>query len=76
MKWRSKVTGTELAWVRDSWEKDRYVVTCSFVEHKGPVKSDSWDWLRLPYSDFVEAFERVEDEEPIREGMYDGWDTE
>ncbi len=76
MKWRSKVTGAELAWVRDSWEQDKYIVVCSFVDSKDPIVQNSWEWIRLSYPEFVEAFEKVEDEKPIREGMYDGWDTE
>ena len=61
MKWRSKATGVELAWVRDSWEKNEYLVVCSFSEMKEPIAQDSWEWIRLPYLKFVEAFERVED---------------
>ena len=61
MKWRSKATGVELAWVRDSWEKNEYLVVCSFNEMKEPIAQDSWEWIRLPYLKFVEAFERVED---------------
>ncbi len=76
MKWRSKATGVELAWVRDSWEKGEYKVVCSFTPSKEPIAEDSWEWIRLSYSQFIEAFEKVEDEKPIIEGMYDGWDTE
>ena len=60
MKWKSKVTGEELAWVRDSWEKNKYIVVCSFVDSKDPVAQDSWEWIRLSYSEFIEAFEKVE----------------
>ena len=60
MKWRSKITGAELSWVRDGWEKDKYIVVCSFKDSKEPIPEDSWEWMRLSYLDFIEAFEKVE----------------
>ncbi len=70
MKWRSKATGTEFE-AYDSFQpaqKSYWVMLKpEGSEHYGPY---------LTYAELIEAFEKVEDEEPIREGMYDGWDTE
>lgn len=68
MKWRSKVTG-QVCQVRDGWNLNQeYYVGLTFKNWE-----DTSSWIRLRYSDFIEAFEKVEE---IREGMYDGWDTE
>lgn len=56
MKWRSKATGVEPAWVRDSWDAQKYLVAISF-----DGSYDAHEWIRIPYSEFIEAFERVED---------------
>jgi len=70
-KWRSKVTGVECE-VRDGWnEREQYSVVLSFTGFE-----NTSSWIRLSYPQFIEAFERVEDDEPIKEGIYDGWDTE
>ncbi len=70
-KWKSKVTGVECE-VRDGWnEREEYSVVLSFSGFE-----NTSSWIRLSYPQFIEAFERVEDDEPIKEGMYDGWDTE
>jgi len=70
-KWRSKVTGVECE-VRDGWnQREEYSVVLSFTGFE-----NTSSWIRLSYSQFIEAFERVEDDEPIKEGIYDGWDTE
>lgn len=55
MKWKSKATGTELAMVRDGWDSQKYLVTISFSD-----TNDSHNWIRLPYNEFIEAFEKVE----------------
>jgi len=69
-KWRSKVTGQEID-VRDGWnDAGEYVVTLSFTGFE-----NTSSWIRLSYSDFIEAFEKVE-QKPVQEGIYDGWDTE
>ena len=72
MKWRSKATGVEYD-VYDAWTSAQYGYRVSLkltgekATQGGPI---------LTYSELAEAFEKVEDEKPIREGMYDGWDTE
>ncbi len=54
-KWRSKITGQELAWVRDGWDREaNYYITFSFTEVE-----NTDGWIRLSFKDFVEAFERV-----------------
>lgn len=56
-KWRSKVTGVECE-VRDGWnEREEYSVVLSF---NGFENTSSW--IRLSYSEFIEAFEKVEDD--------------
>ena len=70
-KWRSKVTQQECE-VRDGWDtQENYSVVLSFTGFE-----NTSSWIRLSYSQFIEAFERVEDNEPVKEGIYDGWDTE
>ena len=56
MKWRSKATGVELAWVRDSWGDQKYLVAASFTD-----TNDSHEWIRCSYLEFIEAFEKVEE---------------
>jgi hypothetical protein len=70
MKWRSKATGVAYE-AYDSFKPtwDGYFVALKAENEKIPA-------VYMTYSNLIEAFERVEDEEPIREGMYDGWDTE
>jgi hypothetical protein len=70
-KWRSKVTKAECE-VRDGWDtQENYSVVLSFTGFE-----NTSSWIRLSYSQFIEAFERAEDNEPVKEGIYDGWDTE
>ena len=75
-KWKSKATGS----VFDAY--DCFDNNSKSSEHLIALffPGDDWDKdrprARLKYEDLIEAFEKVEDDEPIREGMYDGWDTE
>jgi len=72
VKWRSKITGAAYS-IADAF-RDETIKVAIFKEN------ENWDMGRpiaiLPYKEFLDNFEKVEDEEPIREGMYDGWDTE
>lgn len=55
-KWRSKVTRVECE-VRDGWnENQEYSVVLSFTGFK-----NTSSWIRLSYTEFIEAFERVEE---------------
>lgn len=55
-KWRSKVTQQECE-VRDGWDtQENYSIVLSFTGFE-----NTSSWIRLSYSDFIEAFERVEE---------------
>lgn len=57
MKWRSKVTGVEIPFVADSWDdRQQYFVAFSFDK-----EYDTSRLVRLPYDEFVKAFERIEE---------------
>jgi hypothetical protein len=72
MKWRSKITGATYN-IGDAF-RDETLKVAVFKEN------DDWEMGRpiaiLSQQEFLNTFEKVEDEKVIQEGIYDGWDTE
>ena len=75
-KWKSKITGSIYNAV------DSFSTNGRDYEYSVAIflNDDNFDTdrprARLTIDKFLEAFERVEDEKPVQEGIYDGWDTE
>lgn len=71
MKWRSKITGATYS-IGDAF-RDETLKVAVFKQ------DDDWENGRpiaiLSQQEFLNTFEKVEDEKLIQEGIYDGWDT-